>query len=95
MLEKLIEQHEELHGHYVYAITMRADKLCIVPCEATMSGDYPIYNKAVPISERVILSFSNKVNEQIIDAILIRNYNNKLEILFAEDSWDGFQPIES
>ena len=39
------------------------------------------------------MNFPNKIKGQEIDAILIRNYGNKIEIDFEGDSWDGFQPI--
>ena len=93
MIEKLIECNEKLQGYYVYAITMWKEKLCIVPCESAMSGEYPVYDKAVPISEEKIMNFPNKIDGQEIDAILIRNCNDGLEIDFAEDSWDGFQQL--
>lgn len=93
MLENIIESHEELHGYRVYAICMWKEKLCIIPCDSTMSGEYAVYDKAIVLSENEIFNFPNKIDGQPIDAILIRRNNGGFEIDFAEDSWDGFQPV--
>ena len=93
MLENIIEKCDPLYEYSVFAICMWKEKLCVVPCDSAMSGDYAVYDKAVVISEEKICNFPNKINGQPVDAILIRREGSGFKIDFAEDSWDGFQPI--
>ena len=100
MFEELIEKYKEnFADYYVFAVCMWNNRLCLVPCDNEMSGYYPVYEKAISISEIKIENFPNKVNGQNIDAILITVYENfrgiedHIEIDFAEDTWDGFQPV--
>ena len=52
MLEKLIiDNKENFKGYYIFAICMWKNKLCLVPCDDAMSGYYPVYDKAVNISD--------------------------------------------
>lgn len=93
MIENIINNNENLKGYQVYVICMWKEKLCIVPCDSEMSGDYPIYDKAVALSEKGIYNFPNKIDGQTIDGIIIRVENDGFEIDFAENSWDGFQSV--
>lgn len=100
MFEELIEKYKEnFEGYYVFAVCMWNNHLCLVPCDNEISGYYPVYKKAISISEIKIENFPNKVNGQNIDAILITVYENfrgiedHIEIDFAEYTWDGFQPV--
>lgn len=94
MLEKLITDNKEnFKGYYVFAICMWKDKLCLVPCDDAMSGYYPVYDKAINISDMPIVNFPNKINGQNIDAIILKLYKGSIEFDFAENTWDGFQPL--
>lgn len=94
MLEKLITDNKEnFKGYYVFVICMWKDKMCLVPCDDEMSGYYPVYDKAVNISDMQIVNFPNKINGQNIDAIILKLYKESIEFDFAEDTWDGFQPL--
>lgn len=94
MLEKLITDNKEIFtGYYVFAICMWKDKLCLVSCDDAISGYYPVYDKAINISDMPIVNFPNKIDEQNIDAIILKLYNGTIEIDFAEETWDGFQPL--
>lgn len=92
MLESILNK-EDLSGYRVYAICVYKEQLCVIPCDCAMSGDYPVYDKRVVLSEKEIFTFPNKIKGQTIDAIIIRRYNDGFEFDFAEDSWGGFQPI--
>lgn len=100
MFEELIGKYKERFAdYYVFAISMWDNRLCLIPCDDKNSGYYPVYDKAINISEMKIENFPNKVNGQSIDAILVSVYENfsgiedHIEIDFAEDTYDGFQPI--
>lgn len=93
MLEDIIANNENLKNADVVAICMYKNKLCIVPCDDAQSGIYPRYKEAVKISDKEIINFPNKIDGQSIDAIIIDIDDGKYEIDFAEDSWDGFQPL--
>lgn len=82
--------------YHILALIIMGNILYAVPCEDTMSGYYPVYNKKVQLSDFQITEFMNcKIDNEDIDAILLRIYKNELEIIPCYDSWDGFQPLNN
>lgn len=82
--------------YHVMVLIVRDNILYAVPCEDAMSGYYPEYNKKVKLSDFKVTEFMNcKVDDDNVDAVLFRKYNNELDIILATDSWDGFQPLDN
>lgn len=72
--------------------------IVVVKCDDEMSGYYPRYETAESVVFNWITPFkiNNKTEDgEIIDAIIIQldHMKNMIEICFATDSPDGFQPL--
>lgn len=85
----------------VIAVCEYNGDIVAVKCDNEMSGIYPDYNTAQPIIIGWLYSFKlfNKLGHRsYMDAIIFEKTKDKegkeyVEIYFAEDSHDGFQPI--
>lgn len=80
-----------------YCICEYKNNLVVVPCEDSMSGFYPDYNREIIIKENIQLLHKNKnyyddgmlVEVDRIDGILFNTRNNTTNLVY--DTWDGLQ----
>lgn len=86
MIKDIIENNEKLKNENVIALCKWNDNLIITSCDNSMSGYYPGYKEAIIIKENVEDLYGE------IEALLFIKYYGEYEIVFATDSWDGFQP---
>lgn len=79
-------------NYHVVAIFSYEHCLYAAPCADTPSGCYPNWEEKIKISNSCIDYFGTDVTE--MNGILIeRTGDDTFSIIFAEDSWDGFQPM--
>ena len=71
----------------VMVLTVKDGVLYGIPCDECMSGDYPVINEKVKLSEAKICDFD--LDEK--DAIKISKHGNQIDIKLSNDSWDGYQ----
>ena len=88
MIKEIIETNEKLNNEDVIALCKWYDNLVAVPCENAMSGYYPRYDEAVIIKENV-----DDLYGEIEALLLINCWNGHYEVIFATETWDGFQPV--
>lgn len=73
--------------YHIMVLYIEDNTLYGVPCEPYMSGDYPVVEKKVKLSECEI-----RLDDDCdFKAIKVLKHNNKLDIRPTEDSWDGYQ----
>lgn len=86
MIKEIIENHDQLKNAEVIALCEWGGDLVAIPCNNEMSGYYPRYADAVVIKENV------EIIHSYIESLLLINHWESYEVIFATDSWDGFQP---
>ena len=89
MLKQIIENNTNLKQAEVVALCKWKGNLAAIPCSNAMSGYYPDYKKSIVIKENIEDLYGD------IEALLLikptKNWD-EYEVVFATDSWDGFQP---
>ena len=86
MLKQIIKNNDDLKYAEVVAVCEWKGNLVALPCDNAMSGYYPKYKHSVIIKEDVEDLYGE------LDALLLIKQIDEYEVVFATDSWDGFQP---
>lgn len=75
------------------------DRLVITPCTETQFSYYPDYKLALSYNIKQKFFFPRLVDryniEHSVDGIMFSKINNGIQIHYVEDTWDGFQIIET
>ena len=79
--------------YHTMVLVFKDDSLYAVPCEGTVGGIYPQYDKQVKLSQRKVEGLTGDYgfeSDKLLRGIIITLYDDEFEIELVEDSWDGF-----